>query len=47
MSENRETTSVETVDMNLDDILNIGDSVMLPAGDKKEEVNVLLVPLKL
>lgn len=37
MSENRETTSVETVDMNLDDILNIGDSVMLPAGDKKEE----------
>jgi hypothetical protein len=37
MSENKETTSVETVDMNLDDILNIGDSVMLPAGDKKEE----------
>lgn len=37
MSENRETTSVETVDMNLDDILNIGDSVMLPSGDKKEE----------
>lgn len=32
MSENRDTTSVETVDMDLDQILNIGDSVMLPSN---------------
>lgn len=37
MSENKQNTSVETVDMNIEDILNIGDSVMLPAGDKNEE----------
>lgn len=36
MSDNKETTSVETVDMDLDQILNIGDSVMLPAAGASE-----------
>lgn len=36
MSENKETTSVETVDMDLDSILNIGDSVMLPSSAASE-----------
>lgn len=36
MSDNKETTSVETVDMDLDQILNIGDSVMLPASTASE-----------
>jgi hypothetical protein len=36
MSENKETTSVETVDMDLDQILNIGDSVMLPSTGSAE-----------
>jgi hypothetical protein len=36
MSDNKETTSVDTVDMDLDQILNIGDSVMLPASGASE-----------
>ena len=36
MSDNKETTSVDTVDMDLDQILNIGDSVMLPATGASE-----------
>lgn len=32
----KENTSVETVDMDVNDILNLGSSVMLPAGDKGE-----------
>jgi hypothetical protein len=34
---NNENTTVETVDMDLNDILNIGSSVMLPASDKNAE----------
>ena len=36
MSDNKETTSVETVDLELDQILNIGDSVMLPSSGTSE-----------
>lgn len=32
----KENTTVETVDMDLSDILNAGSSVMLPAGDKND-----------
>jgi hypothetical protein len=46
MSENKETTSVETVDMDLDQILNIGDSVMLPSTGSAEPVKQSLFSRK-
>ena len=36
MSNNKETTSVETVDVDIDNLLNIGDSVMLPSNTQSE-----------
>ena len=39
MSENKENTTVETVDMDISDILNIGDSVMLPSNADDQPKN--------